>query len=59
MSLGRSAEDGYQDMDDYIKSIYNLKNHGFDVTGIFPGNRDQWLRVVEFDLIAINRKIIN
>ena len=47
-------------MTDYLQSIETLKNIGFDVTGMFPVNRDKWLRVVEFYFIAINRnKIIS
>lgn len=48
----------YQDMVEYLTAIQNLKNLGFDVTGMIPVNRDQWLRVVEFDFIAINREKI-
>lgn len=46
----------YQDMVEYLTAIQNLKDLGFDVTGMIPVNRDQWLRVVEFDFIAINRE---
>lgn len=45
----------YQGMEEYFQSIENFKNYGFDVTGMFPVNRDQWFRVVEFDFLAINR----
>lgn len=48
----------YQDMVEYLTAIQNLKSLGFDVTEMIPVNRDQWLRVVEFDFIAINREKI-
>lgn len=49
----------YQKMEDYTHSIEFLRDFGFDVTGMFPVNRDQWLRVVEFDFLAINRTHIS
>jgi hypothetical protein len=41
-------------MPDWLTSFHTLKQHGFDVTGLFPVVKDAHLRVVEFDCVALN-----
>ena len=48
----------YRDMPNYHESIDRFQKDGFDVTGMFPVTRDRWLRVLEFDCVAINRAFI-
>ena len=48
----------YEKMTGFLESLEALKKLGFDVTGMFPVNRDKWLRVVEFDCLAVNRQSI-
>lgn len=43
----------YSDMPDMASAISALQGRGFDVTGLFPVNRDATLRVIEFDCVAI------
>ncbi|MHB1286999.1 MAG: FkbM family methyltransferase [Leptospirales bacterium] len=44
----------YQKMPDYFHTINTLNLHAFYITGLFPVCRDSWLRVIEFDCLAIN-----
>jgi FkbM family methyltransferase len=44
----------YGRMPDWLTSLRVLKEHGFDVTGLFPVSEDPQLRVVEFDCVAVN-----
>ncbi len=46
----------YEKMTRLLESLESLEKLGFDVTGMFPVNRDKWLRVVEFDCLAVNRR---
>lgn len=48
----------YSNMLSFTKSIENLKEKGFDVTGMFPVNQDKYYRVIEFDCVCINTKEI-
>jgi len=41
-------------MPDWLTSFHTLREHGFDVTGLFPVSEDAQLRVVEFDCVAVN-----
>jgi hypothetical protein len=41
-------------MPDWLTSFHTLKQHGFDVTGLFLVVKDAHLRVVEFDCVAVN-----
>ncbi len=45
----------YEQMPDLHHVIDYLGNLGFDCAGIFPVSRDDHLRIVEFDLVLINR----
>ncbi len=47
----------YSDMPDYHTSLTTLSALGFDVTGMFPVSRDEYLRLIEFDCVMLNRKI--
>jgi FkbM family methyltransferase len=44
----------YQHMPNWLTSLRILKEHSFDVTGLFPVSQDPALRVVEFDCVAVN-----
>jgi len=48
----------YSGMPDYLSTMKLLGEKNFDITGMFPVNRDQCLRVVEFDCVAVNRSVI-
>jgi FkbM family methyltransferase len=43
----------YQGMPDYRQSIAVYNEQGFEISGLFPIARDQFLRVVEFDCVAV------
>ena len=44
----------YQHMPNWLTSLQTLKEHSFDVTGLYPVCTDPELRVVEFDCVALN-----
>ena len=44
----------YRHMPNWLTSLQTLKDHSFDVTGLFPVSHDPVLRVVEFDCVAVN-----
>jgi FkbM family methyltransferase len=44
----------YRHMPDWLTSLRILKEHSFDVTGLFPVSHDPALRIVEFDCVAVN-----
>ena len=44
----------YRHMPNWLTSLKILKEHSFDVTGLFPVSQDPALRVVEFDCVAVN-----
>jgi hypothetical protein len=44
----------YERMPDWLTSFHLLKQHGFDIAGLFPVAEDAQLRVVEFDCVAVN-----
>lgn len=48
----------YQDMPSFADSIAYLNSIGFDVTGLFPVSRDDHMRIVEFDCMAVNRAVL-
>lgn len=45
----------YKGMPDYLVTLNAMRELGFDPTGMFPVSRDEALRVVEFDCVAVNR----
>lgn len=45
----------YQGMPDFLETLRQMRDLGFDMTGVFPVSRDGALRVVEFDCVAVNR----
>lgn len=45
----------YVGMPDYLTSLRTLTEAGFDISGMFPVNHDEHLRVVEFDCVMIKR----
>jgi len=45
----------YEGMPDYKASIAVYNEHGFEVSGLFPIVRDQYLRVVEFDCVTVRQ----
>lgn len=42
----------YDGMVTFTDAMANLSQYGFEVTGLFPVTRDQYLRVIEFDCVA-------
>ncbi len=46
----------YENMTDWLTSLKTFDEQGFSVTGMFPVNRDENLRVIEFDCLALNRR---
>ena len=44
----------YHRMPDWQTAVRTLKRYHFDVTGFFPVTQDPYLRVVEFDCVAVN-----
>ena len=46
----------YRHMPNWLTSLKTLKEHSFDVTGLFPVSQDPALRVVEFDCVAVNAR---
>lgn len=46
----------YENMPAYLDVVPLLNRLGFDVTGLFPVNRDASLRVIEFDCVAIRSR---
>jgi len=53
-----SVKQIYEDNIDYQQSIEQYSNAGFELSGLFPVNRDKYLRVVEFDCLMINQKYL-
>lgn len=49
----------YTDMPDYLEALRTLRDLKFDTTGMFPVSRDEALRVVEFDCVAINQSFLH
>ncbi|KGA94321.1 FkbM family methyltransferase [Leptospirillum ferriphilum] len=45
----------YENMTDWLTSLKHFDQQGFSVTGMFPVNRTEDLKVIEFDCLAINR----
>lgn len=45
----------YDDAPNIIDVWNDLDNYGFDITGVFPVNRDEKLRVIDFDCVARSR----
>ncbi len=45
----------YEDMPSFSEVNQTLDVKGFDISGIYPVNRDSQLRVVDFDCVMINR----
>ena len=43
----------YEGMVDYLHAIPRINAMGFEITGLFPVNRDAALRVVELDCVAV------
>ncbi len=48
----------YESGVDYQHSINDYESAGFELSGLFPVNRDKYLRVVEFDCVMINSKFL-
>ena len=44
----------YEGMPDYKTSIAAYNAQGYEISGLFPIAHDQFLRVVEFDCVAVN-----
>lgn len=42
---------------DYLASISQLQESGFEITGIFPVSRDAELRIIESDCVMLNRSL--
>jgi FkbM family methyltransferase len=48
-----SVKPVYEGMINYLDAIPRINALGFEITGLFPVNRDALLRVVEFDCVAV------
>ena len=48
----------YNDSPDIITSLSSLLDRGFQITGMFPVNRDTYLRVIDIDCVMINNSAI-
>jgi FkbM family methyltransferase len=48
-----SVKPVYEGMVNYLDAIPRINALGFEITGLFPVNRDALLRVVEFDCVAV------
>lgn len=46
----------YQGMPSYLETIRMMNENNFDLSGIFPVTRDDWLRLIELDCIFINSR---
>jgi FkbM family methyltransferase len=47
----------YQNAPTYLEVLSELATHGFEITGMFPVQRDRQLRVVNFDCVMINSRV--
>jgi FkbM family methyltransferase len=45
----------YENMADSYDALRVFRDHGFDVSGMFPINRDESLAVIEFDCLMVKR----
>ncbi len=43
----------YKSMVGYLEAMHRLNALGFEITGLFPVNRDSKLRVIEFDCVLV------
>lgn len=48
-----SARPIYEGMPDYLAALAEMRQLGFDVTGLYPVSRDAEFRVIEFDALLI------
>ncbi len=48
----------YKGMPGYMDAIRYLDERGFDVTGFYPVSRDPSLRLIEFDCVMLNRRVV-
>lgn len=46
----------YEDAPNYLEMVTYLNGLGFELSGLFPVNRDKYERVIEFDCVAVNRR---
>ncbi len=47
----------YKGAPTYLEVLSELSGHGFEITGMFPVQRDPQLRVVNFDCVMINSRV--
>jgi FkbM family methyltransferase len=47
----------YKGAPSYLEVLTELAGHGFEITGMFPVQRDRQLRVVNFDCVMINSRV--
>ena len=45
----------YDDMPDGLDALRMFRGHGYDVSGMFPVNRDKTLAAIEFDCLFVKR----
>lgn len=48
----------YRGMPAFTESMNEIARRGFEVTGLFPVQRDEVFRIIEFDCVAVNFKQI-
>jgi len=48
----------YDNMPDFFTTLSTYLNKGYQITGMFPVNRDTDLRVIDFDCVMINEPVI-
>ncbi len=49
----------YKEIPSFVESHDFLSERGFDMTGLFPVSWDQHMRVIEFDVVMVNRALLN
>ncbi len=49
----------YEEMPTFLDMYQTLIDEGFEITGMFPVNRDPWLRAIEFDCVMLNSNLAN
>ncbi|TAJ86231.1 MAG: FkbM family methyltransferase [Reyranella sp.] len=48
----------YKGMPGYLDTLRHLDGLGFDITGMYAVSRDAALRLVEFDCVMVNRRVV-
>jgi hypothetical protein len=49
----------YEGAPSYVESLDRLRTHGYELSGVYPLERDRDLGIIEFDCIMIRRESQN